>query len=74
MSEITRGIIDRFEGDLAVVEFENKMKVIPIAELPLNADVGDVLLFENGKVTVSKDETEKLRKEIKDLMNEVWED
>ncbi|WP_308302393.1 hypothetical protein [Bacillus sp. V5-8f] len=36
--------------------------------------VGDVLLFDGDKITVSKEETKKLRKEIEDLMDDVWLD
>lgn len=68
-------IIDRFEGDLAVCEAEDgKMVDIEKSKLPKNADVGDVIILENGHFRVDKEETDKRRKEIEELMNEVWED
>ena len=38
-----KGIIDRFEGELAVVEFDDEMKDIPKSKIPKEANVGDVL-------------------------------
>jgi hypothetical protein len=68
-------IIDRFEDDLAVCEDENgKMVDIEKSKLPKNAEVGDVIILENGHFRVDKEETDKRRKEIEELMNEVWED
>lgn len=69
-----KGIIDRFEGNIAVVEIDGKTKDFPKAIFPKKAAVGDVVEIDGDKVKVLKDETEKLRKEIEDLMNDVWED
>lgn len=71
MKRRVKGIIDRFEGDIAVVEIDRKTHDFPKTIFPKEADVGDVVIIE---VTVDKKETEKLRKEIEELMNEVWED
>jgi hypothetical protein len=38
------------------------------------AVAGDVVHIRGNKVTVLKTETEKLRKELEELMDEVWED
>lgn len=43
-------IIDRFEGDLAVIEFEDKTFTLPRALLPKEAKEGDVL-----KMTIEVD-------------------
>lgn len=69
-----KGIIDRFEGELAVVEFDDEMKDIPKSMLHKKANVGDVLIFYADKITLSKVETSKLAKEIDDLMDELFED
>ena len=69
-----KGIIDRFEGELAVVEFDDEMKDIPKNKLPKEANVGDVLIFDGDKITISNEETNKLKKEIDDLMDELFED
>ncbi|QUP88760.1 DUF3006 domain-containing protein (plasmid) [Exiguobacterium sp. PFWT01] len=70
-----RGIIDRFEGDLAVVEFGEVMKDIPKSRLPDVVQPGDVLWFyEDGRVEVDVVEKQRLSEEIDDLMEELWED
>lgn len=69
-----KGIIDRFEGSIVVVEIDGKTKDFPIAIFPKNAAVGDVVEIRGDKVKILKNETEKLRKEIEELMNDVWED
>lgn len=69
-----KGIIDRFEGEFAVVEIDGKTIDFPKYIFPKEADVGDVVIIDGEKVTIDKKETEKLRREIEELMNEVWED
>ncbi|TCI33840.1 DUF3006 domain-containing protein [Exiguobacterium sp. SH4S7] len=70
-----RGIIDRFEGDLAVVEFGEVMEDIPKSRLPEPTQSGDVLWFyEDGRVEMDTGEKERLSKEIDELMDELWED
>lgn len=64
MKEDARGlcIIDRFEREWAVVEFEGrKTFVFPRSLLPATAAEGDVLQFE---VKIDRQETEKRRREI----------
>lgn len=70
-----RGIIDRFEGDLAVVEFGEVMEDIPKTRLPESVQSGDVLWFyEDGRVEVDLEGKQRLSKEIDELMDELWED
>ncbi|ERG68009.1 DUF3006 domain-containing protein [Exiguobacterium chiriqhucha] len=70
-----RGIIDRFEGDLAVVEFGEVMEDIPKSRFPESSQSGDVLWFyEDGRVEMDTGEKERLSKEIDELMDELWED
>lgn len=69
-----KGIIDRFEGELAVVEIGKEMRYIPRTELPKNSEVGDLLVFNGNSVTIDKAGTEKLRAEIKELMDELFEE
>ncbi|MED1469274.1 DUF3006 domain-containing protein [Bacillus salipaludis] len=71
---MVKGIIDRFEGKFAVVEIEGKTKDFPKSIFPKSATVGDVVEINGEKVKVLKEETEKLRREIEDLMNDVWEE
>lgn len=60
--------IDRFEGKYAVVELENRtMADMPASLVPEGAEEGDIL-----KITIDKEETEKRKKHIKKLMDELW--
>jgi hypothetical protein len=62
--------IDRFEGDFAVVELENRQFVnIPRSAIPSKAKEGDILSIE-----VDKKETKAQQKNIKKLMDDVWAD
>ena len=67
-------IIDRFEGDIAVIEFDGEMKDILKDKLPKGANVGDVLVFDGDRIAIDKQKTDKLKKEIEDLMDELFED
>ncbi|RSD26986.1 DUF3006 domain-containing protein [Mesobacillus subterraneus] len=69
-----KGIIDRFEGEVAVVEINGQTKDYPKTIFPKDATTGDVVIIENGQGKVLKNETEKLRKEVEALMDEVWEE
>lgn len=69
------GIIDRFEGDLAVVEFGEVMEDIPKSRLPESIQSGDVLWFyEDGRIEVDVEGKKRLSEEIDELMDELWED
>lgn len=62
-------IIDRFEGDYAVVEIEiGKCVNIPKV-LVSNAKEGDVVSIE-----INKNDTAERKKHIQELMNKVFED
>lgn len=62
-------IIDRFEGDYAVVEIEiGKCVNIPKILIP-NAKEGDTI-----KIEIDKKETLERKKHIQELMNNVFED
>ena len=70
-----QGIIDRFEGKIAVVEIDGgDMKDFRQSSLPKGAKVGDMLIIDGDTITVSKEGTRKLKKEIDDLMDELFED
>ncbi|CAH0345725.1 DUF3006 domain-containing protein [Bacillus sp. CECT 9360] len=74
MLEVTKGVIDRFEGSIAVVEVAGETVDFPKDIFPKEAKAGDVVEISGDNVKVLNSETEKLRKEIEDLMDEVWED
>lgn len=61
-------IVDRFEGDYAVVEIAiGKCVNIPRVLVP-DAKEGDII-----KIEIEKKETEERKKYVKDLMNNVFE-
>ncbi len=69
-----KGVIDRFEKDIAVIELENDEFInININELPENTSAGDVIEISDGKINLCLEETESKEQEIKDLMDELFE-
>lgn len=66
------GIIDRFEGEFAVVELEN-MKMINIEKnkIPKEAEEGYVINIEDV-ITVNYVETEKRKNNIENLTEDLW--
>ncbi|MBH0358274.1 DUF3006 domain-containing protein [Bacillus toyonensis] len=68
-----RGIIDHFDGALAVIEINNITIDVPRSKLPSNVKEGDVLIIENDTYTIDKNETDKRRREIQNLMDKLFE-
>jgi hypothetical protein len=63
-------IIDRFEGDFAVCEKDDKTMVnIDMRILPEKVKEGDVL---NIEIKVDEEETEKRKKVIEELTRDLW--
>lgn len=62
-----RIIIDRFEGDFAVVETENGSIDIPRSVLPTDAKAGDILKKSADGYTVLKRETSERRKRLLEM-------
>lgn len=61
-------IIDRFEGDFAVVELENgSFENLPKSLLPIGAKEGDCISIDN-------DTTAERRKQIKNKMDNLFKD
>ncbi len=60
-------IIDRFEGDFAVVETGAGMVNLPKADLPADAKEGDVLT-----ISIDNSKTADRGKQIKDKMNRLF--
>jgi hypothetical protein len=64
-------IIDRFEGDSAVIEYGNKTFNVPKELLPENAKEGNVLSF---KVQINEKETLNRNKIIENLAKDLFVD
>lgn len=63
-------IIDRFEGEYAVVELPGRLMYdIPRAILPPDAKEGDVI-----DIRVDKEETKKRKDKMRSMLDDLWED
>jgi hypothetical protein len=66
-------IIDRFEGDFAVCEKEDRQMLdIENSKIPVKAKEGDVLNIINDRITIDLEETIKRKKEIEELTKDLW--
>lgn len=70
---MTQGIIDRFEGDWAILEIEELLSPVKRAAIPPEAREGDVLVLENNQWHIDHQATARLKDEIQKLAEEVWE-
>jgi hypothetical protein len=67
--KINRVVIDRFEGEYAVVELPNRVMInIPKVVLPDEAVEGDII-----EIRIDREETKNQKAQIKGLMKELWE-
>lgn len=66
-------IIDRFEETKAILE-EDEGKFIEIERtlLPSDAKEGDCVEYKDNEYTINKEETETLKQEINDLMDDLF--
>ncbi|WP_072903137.1 DUF3006 domain-containing protein [Hathewaya proteolytica] len=68
-----RGIVDRFEGDFAVVEMDDEsMLNIRKDRLPKGVREGIVLVIEDNCIRIDEEQTKRLEEEIKALEEELW--
>lgn len=67
------GVIDRFEGEFAVVELDSG-EIIDIEKrkIPNNAKEGDVINIHKN-ITINIEETKKREREIEKLLDNMWE-
>ena len=62
-------IIDRFEGDFAIVETDNGFINIPRSDLPVTASEGDVLVL-----GFDKDSTNERKKRVGGMMDKLFKE
>ena len=68
-----KAVIDRFEGGYAVCEVEDmSFMKIEIIKLPQGAKEGDTLEINGEIVYLDKNETEKRKKSIEKLAEDLW--
>ncbi len=66
--------IDRFEGNYAVCEANDKsMLTIEKSKLPRSAREGDILIISGDKITIDVKGTREKKKNIKKLVDDLWE-
>lgn len=66
-------VIDRFEGDYAICEKENREMIdIKKDRIPKEAKESDVLDIQGEKIIIDVEETEKRKKEIEELTKDLW--
>ena len=66
-------VIDRFEGEFAVLENEDGgFQNIKKSLLPQITKESDCVIFKDGKYTISKEKTESLKQEIDELMEDLF--
>ncbi|HHW46319.1 MAG TPA: DUF3006 domain-containing protein [Clostridiales bacterium] len=66
-------IIDRFEGEFAVCEYEGSMVDIPRRLIPENAKEGSVLVKQEDKFILDKETEKALRDRIIEKQKRLWE-
>lgn len=63
-------IIDRFEGEFAVVELENREMInLPICIIPQGTKEGDIL-----KIIIDQEETSSRKRRIEEKLKRLFED
>jgi hypothetical protein len=66
--KIKRVVIDRFEGDFAVVELPDRNMIdVPKALFPDEAVEGEII-----EIRIDREETKSQETQIKSLMDELW--
>lgn len=69
-----KGIIDRFEVNIVVIELENRERIeLPRELIPIEAREGDVVYEENGVYRIDPEETKKNKEDITKLMDSLWD-
>jgi hypothetical protein len=67
--KINRVVIDRFEGNFAVVELPDRTTAnVPKTVLPDEVVEGDII-----EIRIDREETKSQETQIKELINDVWE-
>lgn len=69
-----KGIVDRFEGEYVVIEVDGKTRDVKRNLIAKSVRVSDVVILKNGIWERDSDKTAKRKKEMKKLMDSVWED
>lgn len=65
-------VIDRFEGDIAIIEDGESIINIPKNQLPFNAKDGDILILSDGKYLIDEVATDNRKKELENRFSKLF--
>lgn len=65
-------ILERYEGDIAVLEVDGKIKNIPAEKLEKRVSEGTVLIFKNNMYLPDSEATAARRKKIASLQEDLF--
>lgn len=72
------GVIDRFEGETAVIVLEESGRVLTVSAkvLPLGAREGDYIVIDpnTNEISLGREEKKCREEDVKKLMEEIWEE
>lgn len=69
-----RGVIDRFEGDIAVIELEGGVMIdLEKNKLPNDASEGDALIIQENSISIDYNETRIRKKNADKLLDDLFE-
>ncbi|WP_337098672.1 DUF3006 domain-containing protein [Paenibacillus sp. YIM B09110] len=68
------GIVDRFEGEYAIIEIDGQMHDVRRDQLEVSVQQGDVVELCGALWKTDKQATEARRNAVKKLMDELWDD
>lgn len=67
-------VVDRFEGQYAVCEKENREMIdFEKSKLPSGVSEGDVLIIEGDNIYIDLEETTRRKKKIEETMDDLWQ-
>lgn len=67
-----KAVIDRFQGEYAILEMEEGFQEIDRKLLPEGAREGDCIIWENGEIKLDLEETSARMERIKALMDKLF--
>ena len=72
--QIKEYTIDRFEGNIAVLEDRQTKEMIDIEKkkIPKEAKEGSILTYKEGKFNLNKNKEKEIEERIQSKMNDLW--
>ncbi|MEF2964622.1 DUF3006 domain-containing protein [Paenibacillus sp. M1] len=67
-------IVEGFEGEYCILEIDGAVKDVPRRQVDASVRAGDVVTWNGEKWVSDMEETKNRSRQIRKLMDEVWED